>query len=86
MGTATQGTYTAKLTDGPLEGKTMTTEFLESGDPRPRIEIPADSRGKRYLYARAAGLEFGSAEHPELPTAVDYRYLEAVFDAPGSTS
>src|SRR5688572_6337445 len=67
MGTPAQGTYTAKLTDGPLEGKTVTTEFLESGDPRPRIEIPAD-KGKRYLYARSAGLEFASAEHPDKPS------------------
>lgn len=80
MGTGTRGTYTAKLTDGPLEGKTITTEFLESGDPQPRIEIPADAGGKRYLYARGAGLEFESSDLPERPTAVDYRYLEALFD------
>lgn len=49
MGTPATGTYTAKLTDGPLEGKTITTEFLESGDPRPRLEIPADTGTKRYL-------------------------------------
>ena len=85
MGTPAQGTYTAKLTDGPLEGKTVTTEFLESGDPRPRLEIPAD-KGKRYLYARSAGLEFDSPEHPDKPSAVDYRYLEALFDAPPATT
>jgi hypothetical protein len=78
MATGTTGTYTAKLTDGPLEGKTITTEFLETGDPQPRIEIPAD--GKRYVYARGAGFEFGSTDFPERPTAVDYRYLEALFD------
>ena len=80
MGTQATGTYTAKLTDGPLEGKTMTTEFLESGDPRPRLEIPADAGTKRYLYTRGAGLEFESADHSGRPTAVDYRFLEAVFD------
>jgi hypothetical protein len=80
MATASTGTYTAKLTDGPLEGKTISIEFLESGDPRPRIEIPAPSGGKRYLYARGAGLEFGSSDHPDRPTAVDYRYLEALFE------
>lgn len=85
MGTPAQGTYTAKLTDGPLEGKTVTTEFLESGDPRPRLEIPAD-KGKRYLYARSAGLEFDSVEHPDKPSAVDYRYLEALFDSPPASS
>jgi hypothetical protein len=84
MGTSTQGTYTAKLTDGPLEGKTVTIEFLESGDPKARIEIPAP-KGKRYLYARGAGLEFDSAEHPDKPSAVDYRYLQALFDTPASS-
>ncbi|MDJ0324424.1 hypothetical protein QMG61_11700 [Cryobacterium sp. PH31-AA6] len=79
MGTPTTGTYTAKLTDGPLEGKTITTDFLESGDPRPRLEIPADAGAKRYVYARGTGLEFDSSEFPDRPTAVDYRYLEAVF-------
>ncbi|MGO7983537.1 hypothetical protein ACC691_37455 [Rhizobium johnstonii] len=44
--------YTAKLTDGPLEGRTVTTAFLDSGDPQPRIEIPAPAGGKRYLYSR----------------------------------
>jgi len=79
MATASSGTYTAKLTDGPLEGKTITVQFLGSGDPQPRIEIPAESGGKGYLYSRTAGLEFDSADHSERPTAVDYRYLEAVF-------
>ncbi|TDW30597.1 hypothetical protein [Cryobacterium psychrophilum] len=77
MGT-TQGTYTAKLTDGPLQGKTVTTEFLDSGDPQARIEIPAEA-GKRYLYSRGAGLEFEGSTTPLRPTAVEYRYVEAVF-------
>ncbi len=80
MATGSTGTYTAKLTDGPLEGKTITTPFLESGDPQPRLEIPADSGAKRYLYSRGSGLEFESSDHPDRPTAVDYRYLEALFD------
>lgn len=81
MGTSSSGTYTAKLTDGPLEGKTVTTAFLDSGDPRPRIEIPAESGGKRYLYSRAAGIEFASDDPTDRrPSAVDYHYLEAVFD------
>lgn len=79
MATASSGTYTAKLTDGPLEGKTITIEFLGSGDPQPRIEIPAESGQKGYLYSRTAGVEFESSEYPDRPTAVDYRYLEAVF-------
>ncbi|KGJ72577.1 hypothetical protein GY21_14410 [Cryobacterium roopkundense] len=77
MGT-TQGTYTAKLTDGPLEGKTVTTAFLDTGDPQPRIEIPAES-GKSYLYTRGAGLEYEGSETPVRPTAVEYRFSEAVF-------
>jgi hypothetical protein len=81
MGTSASGTYTAKLTDGPLEGKTITTEFLDSGDPRPRIEITADAHGKRYLYTRGGGVEFASEDTAsDRPSAVDYRYLEAVFD------
>lgn len=77
MGTTT-GTYTAKLTDGPLQGKTITTAFLESGEPQPRIEIPAEA-GKRYLYARGSGREFEGSESEARPSAVDYRYLEALF-------
>lgn len=69
-------TYTAKLTDGPLEGRTITTEFLEGGDPRPRLEIPG--AGKHYLYVRGSGLEF-DGDGTQRPTAVEYRYLEAVF-------
>ena len=80
MGTAATGTYTAKLTDGPLEGKTITTQFLDTGDIRPRLEIPAEYGGKRYLYIRGTGLEFDSTEFPERPTAVDYRFLETAFD------
>jgi len=77
MGTM-QGTYTAKLTDGPLQGKTITTPFLDTGDPQPRIEIPAEA-GKRYLYTRGAGLEYEGSETPVRPTAVEYRFKEAVF-------
>ncbi|KQV06110.1 hypothetical protein [Leifsonia sp. Root112D2] len=80
MDTST-ASYTAKLTDGPLEGKTIRTEFLDSGDPRPRIEIPAEGGGKRYLYARAGGVEYASEDsRSDRPSAVDYRYLEALFD------
>jgi hypothetical protein len=79
MATTSSDTYTAKLTDGPLEGKTITVQFLGSGDPQPRIEIPAESGHKGYLYSRTAGREFEQSDHPDRPTAVDYRYLEAVF-------
>jgi len=80
MGT-TKDTYTAKLVDGPLQGKTLTTEFLASGDPQPRLEIPAEA-GKRYLYSRGSGLEFeesATSTGTVRPTAVEYRFLEATF-------
>lgn len=82
MATTSMTTYTAKLLDGPLEGKTIATAFLDSGEPRPRLEF-AVAPGKRYLYARAsdAEVEYASgAEHQPLPSAVAYRYLETVFD------
>jgi hypothetical protein len=78
MDTSSASSYTAKLIDGPLEGKTVATAFLETGDPRPRLELNADA-GKRYIYARGAGLEF-SAENDDRPTAVEYRFIETVFD------
>lgn len=83
MATTSLTTYTAKLTDGPLEGKTIATEFLPSGGPRPRLEIPAPAGGKRYLYVRASGTntEYASEDaSPDRPSAVGYRYLETLFD------
>lgn len=70
--------YTAKLTDGPLEGKTLSADFLSSGDPRPTVDIAAAS-GKTYVYARTAGQEFES-EDSDRPSAVNYRYLTTNFD------
>lgn len=78
METSSTASYTAKLIDGPLEGKTVATAFLESGDPRPRLELNAEA-GKRYIYARAAGLEFDSPGD-DRPSAVSYRFIETVFD------
>ncbi|MRG60456.1 hypothetical protein GE115_11350 [Agromyces sp. CFH 90414] len=78
MDTSTAGSYTAKLIDGPLEGKTVATAFADSGDPRARLELPGDS-GKRYVYSRGGGLEF-SAEDDSRPTAVEYRFIETLFD------
>ena len=78
MSASTTTTYTAKLTDGPLEGKTMSADFLESGDPRPTVDIAA-AGGKTYVYARAAGQEFES-EDSDRPSAVNYRYLVTNFD------
>jgi hypothetical protein len=77
--TTASATYTAKLLDGPLEGKTIATGFLESGDPQGRIVIPANNRGKKYVYRRNGEIsEF--AEGTGAPGVVDYRYLGAEFD------
>lgn len=78
MDTSSAGSYTAKLIDGPLEGKTVATAFLDGGDPRPRLELHADA-GKRYVYSRGAGLEFDGPGDAR-PTAVEYRFVETVFD------
>ncbi|MCD5347894.1 hypothetical protein PX701_12890 [Agromyces sp. H3Y2-19a] len=78
MDTSSHGSYTAKLIDGPLEGKTVATGFLDTGDPKPRLELNADA-GKRYIYSRAAGLEF-ETPGDDRPSAVDYRFIETVFD------
>jgi hypothetical protein len=80
MATTSTTTYTAKLTDGPLEGTTIATEFLDAGVPRPRLEIPVGVSSKRYLYVRSSGIEFASDDAlDERPSAVEYRYLEAIF-------
>ncbi|QAY74672.1 hypothetical protein ET445_16370 [Agromyces protaetiae] len=78
MDTTSAVSYTAKLIDGPLEGRTVATAFLDSGDPQARIELNADG-GKRYVYSRAGGLEFDGADS-DRPTAVEYRFIETVFD------
>lgn len=78
MSASTTGNYTAKLTDGPLEGKTLAADFLDSGDPRPTVEIAAQG-GKTYVYARTAGQEF-DAEDSDRPSAVNYRYLTTNFE------
>jgi hypothetical protein len=81
MGTSSSGAYTAKLTDGPLEGKTITTDFLESGEAQPRLKIPVSGGGKHYVYTRSGGVEYASdAGDGGRPTAVAYRFVEAVFE------
>ena len=81
MATTSMTTYTAKLIDGPLEGKTIALSFLDSGDPRPRLEVPTPTEGKHYLYIRSAGIEYASDDALDgRPSAVEYRYLETVFD------
>ncbi|AGW42327.1 hypothetical protein O159_23660 [Leifsonia xyli subsp. cynodontis DSM 46306] len=76
-------TYTAKLIDGPLEGKTIATAFLDEDGLRPRLELPSTTAGKRFVYIRAAGAEVEFApgdDRAPLPSAAAYRYLETVFD------
>ena len=77
--TETSSAYTAKLVDGPLEGKTIRTSFLDSGDPQARLELAAPVGSKHYVY-----LSTGAMEHEEgagsRPTAVEYRYQAVVAD------
>jgi hypothetical protein len=77
MASTEYGSYTAKLTDGPLEGRTVRTAFTESGEPLAHLEIPVGST-KHYLYMRGSGVEFnGEGANAALPSAVDYRFIEA---------
>lgn len=76
MTAVTHGSYTAKFTDGPLEGKTIRTDFTEAGEPQARLSIPGSS-AKHHLYRRASGLEFSDSDRP---SAVDYRFIESVVD------
>ena len=77
MSTSTATRYTAKLIDGPLEGKTISVDFLDTGEPRPSLGIPADAK-KTYIYARTSDMEFDS-EGSDRPSAVAYRFREATF-------
>jgi hypothetical protein len=77
MAATTSDSYTAKFTDGPLEGKTIRTDFTDAGEPQARLSIPAPSSSKHYLYRRSSGLEFSDSERP---SAVDYRYVQSVVD------
>lgn len=75
--------YSAKFIDGPLEGKTMRIDFLESGDPQPRLEVAADSDDqstKRFVYTRGSGLEYEEGQPGGRPSAVDYRYVEVLVE------
>jgi hypothetical protein len=75
MSPVDKGSYTAKFTDGPLEGKTIRTDFTDAGEPHARLSIPAASQSKTYLYRRSSGLEYADSDRP---SAVDYRYIESV--------
>lgn len=78
MSTTVAARYTAKLTDGPLEGKTIAVDFLASGEPKPSIGIPADGK-KTYIYTCTSDREF-DREGSDRPSAVAYRYRSTSFD------
>ncbi len=73
---STQTSYTVKLTDGPLEGKTISARLSDHGSPTPTVDVPSGTAGKVYRYARTTGEEYDDSG---APSAVDYRFLEAVF-------
>lgn len=68
--------YTVKLTDGPLEGKTIAAQLTDEGSPTPTVDVASGTPGKVYRYARTTGQEYDDSG---APSAVDYRFLEAVF-------
>lgn len=68
--------YTVKLTDGPLEGKTIAAQLTDEGSPTPTVDVASGTAGKVYRYARTTGQEYDDSG---APSAVDYRFLEAVF-------
>jgi hypothetical protein len=72
-----ESTYTVKLTDGPLEGKTIAAP-LSAGEPTATVDVPSGTAGKIYRYARTAGQEY---DESDVPSAVNYRFLEAVFSS-----
>ncbi|SMH46243.1 hypothetical protein SAMN06295885_2698 [Rathayibacter oskolensis] len=75
----TTSAYTAKLVDGPLEGKTLRRPYGGESAPAARLEIPGARAGSRYIY-----LLSGALEHDEgsgaLPTAAAYRYQRLSSD------
>lgn len=77
--TTAGGTYTAKLLDGPLEGRTVATSFLENGDPQARIVLPANNRGKKYVYRRNGEISEFAAD-TGAPGVVDYSYFGPEFE------
>ncbi|KQQ03923.1 MULTISPECIES: hypothetical protein [unclassified Rathayibacter] len=75
----TTSVYTAKLVDGPLEGKTLRRSYDGATTPAARLEIPGPRAGSHYIY-----LFSGALEHDEgagtLPTAAAYRYQRLSSD------
>ena len=74
---STQTSYTVKLTDGPLEGKTISARLSDHGSPTPTVDVPSGTAGKVYRYARTTGEEYDDSG---APSAVDYRYVQSIVD------
>ncbi|QHC54918.1 hypothetical protein EV639_10299 [Rathayibacter tanaceti] len=70
---STTPAYTAKLVDGPLEGKTLRRIYGADSAPAARLEIPGSREGSRYIYFLAGGLEHDEGAGAR-PTAAAYRY------------
>ncbi|QHF20754.1 hypothetical protein GTU71_07785 [Rathayibacter sp. VKM Ac-2762] len=77
--TTTTSAYTAKLLDGPLEGKTLRRGYGDDQAPAARLEIPGARAGSRYIYLLAGGLEHDEGAGA-LPTAAAYRYQRLSSD------
>lgn len=73
MHTTTTFAYTAKLLDGPLEGKTLRRSYGGDSAPAARLEIAGARKGSHYIYLLSGGLEHDEGAG-SLPTAAAYRY------------
>lgn len=65
--------YTAKLLDGPLEGKTLRRPYGDETMPTARLEILGSRPGSHYIYLLAGLLEHDEGSGSR-PTAAGYRY------------
>ncbi|PWJ66970.1 hypothetical protein B0H03_101430 [Rathayibacter iranicus NCPPB 2253 = VKM Ac-1602] len=73
MHTTTTSAYTAKLLDGPLEGKTLRRSYGSDSAPAARLEIASAREGSHYIYLLSGGFEHDEGAG-SLPTAAAYRY------------
>lgn len=77
--TTSSTAYTAKLVDGPLEGKTLRRPYGDESAPAARLEIPGARSGSHYVYLLAGALEHDEGSGA-LPTAAAYRYQRLSSD------
>ncbi|KQQ21148.1 hypothetical protein ASF48_11510 [Rathayibacter sp. Leaf299] len=75
----TLAAYTAKLADGPLEGKTLRRPYGDDGVPAARVEIPTGRGSSRWVYLLAGSLEHDEGAGSQ-PTAAAYRYQRLSSD------